>query len=229
MSTHTTKTGAIVLAGGRSRRMGRDKASLPLGDKTLLQHVVTTLEACCAAIVVAGPSDTADPRSGAPASTPTGRDPHTDSPLGVAWVDDVAEFSGQGPLAGIAAGLEHLAREGMDVAVIVACDAVWISAAHVDCVTRFLQDALAAVPVSIDEDDTITLHPLCGAVRVAAAREAALALLGAGERRAWQLYEHLHARHIAAEQLPDSRILWPCNTPEEWERLLQQHIHTPKP
>ncbi|MDH3214116.1 MAG: NTP transferase domain-containing protein, partial [Myxococcales bacterium] len=31
---------AIVLCGGRSRRMARDKASLPFGEETLLERVV---------------------------------------------------------------------------------------------------------------------------------------------------------------------------------------------
>jgi molybdopterin-guanine dinucleotide biosynthesis protein A len=35
---------AIILAGGDSRRMGRDKATLPFGGKTLLQAVIATMQ-----------------------------------------------------------------------------------------------------------------------------------------------------------------------------------------
>lgn len=35
---------AIILAGGESKRMGRDKASLLLGEQTLLQHVAAIMQ-----------------------------------------------------------------------------------------------------------------------------------------------------------------------------------------
>lgn len=31
---------AIILAGGKSSRMGQDKASMILGGKTLIQHII---------------------------------------------------------------------------------------------------------------------------------------------------------------------------------------------
>ena len=34
------KTAAVILAGGMSRRMGRDKAALPFGEETMLSHLV---------------------------------------------------------------------------------------------------------------------------------------------------------------------------------------------
>jgi len=44
---------AIVLAGGRSRRMGCDKTRLPWGRVTLLEHVVETLRSVADEIIVA--------------------------------------------------------------------------------------------------------------------------------------------------------------------------------
>jgi len=46
----------FVLAGGRSARMGRDKALLPWGDGDLLDHALTRLRACCDDVrVLCGP------------------------------------------------------------------------------------------------------------------------------------------------------------------------------
>ena len=44
----------VVLAGGRSRRMGRDKTLLAFGGCTLLQRQVRLLESLCARVVVSG-------------------------------------------------------------------------------------------------------------------------------------------------------------------------------
>src|SRR5438477_12497634 len=74
----------VILAGGLSRRMGRDKAGLPAGDGTLIQHLARRLAPVVDETIVAGGS---------------GR---YDLP-GVPTVDD--RYPGLGPLAGIHAGL----------------------------------------------------------------------------------------------------------------------------
>src|SRR5437773_10788611 len=46
----------VILAGGRSRRMGRDKAGLPAGDRTLIEHLAHRLRPVVDETIVAGGS-----------------------------------------------------------------------------------------------------------------------------------------------------------------------------
>jgi molybdopterin-guanine dinucleotide biosynthesis protein A len=85
----------LVLAGGRSSRMGRDKALLPVGGQPLLVSAVRFLRAFCAPVLIAGGS--AD-RTAALLRLP-----------GLGRADGVADQGedGAGPLAGLTAGLER--------------------------------------------------------------------------------------------------------------------------
>ena len=53
--------GAVVLCGGRSTRMGRDKATLPFGGETLLQRVVGIVQSIVDDVTVVGRRDQALP------------------------------------------------------------------------------------------------------------------------------------------------------------------------
>jgi molybdopterin-guanine dinucleotide biosynthesis protein A len=75
----------VILAGGRSRRMGRDKAALPAGDGTMVEHLVRRLGPVADEIIVA-----------------TGSTPAGVTLDGVQQVDD--RYPGAGPLAGMHAG-----------------------------------------------------------------------------------------------------------------------------
>lgn len=84
---------AIVLTGGRSSRMGRDKASLVVNGATMLDRVLGALsEAGVAQVVVAGPTGVNDP------------EPY------------------QGPLAGIVSAWNVLAESSPDPVVVLSCD-----------------------------------------------------------------------------------------------------------
>ncbi len=92
--------GAVVLAGGRSTRMGRPKAALDWHGVPLVVHVARTLQDAVAGgpvVVVAAPGQAL-----------------ADLPAGVTRVDDPAE--GRGPLQGVAAGLAALDAEAAVVA-----------------------------------------------------------------------------------------------------------------
>jgi molybdenum cofactor guanylyltransferase len=98
-----------ILAGGRSRRMGVDKAGLALGGRALVAHVVARLGPQCDALMIAGPS-------GAPALAATG----------LAVVDDALP-GGLGPLAGLLTGLRR-AGERFAFVVTAAVDTPFLPA-----------------------------------------------------------------------------------------------------
>jgi molybdopterin-guanine dinucleotide biosynthesis protein A len=89
----------IVLAGGESRRMKRDKALLPVPERALLEHVLAGVDGLFVEVIV---------------SVAPGR---AYDFLTVPQIPDAAE--GLGPLSGILAGL-RAAR--FDPAFVLACD-----------------------------------------------------------------------------------------------------------
>lgn len=100
---------AVILAGGRSRRMGRDKALLDLGGETLLTRLVRILSPHCRALgIAAGGGDRAARLA---ASLPPG-----DGPAPEFFLDSRPEA---GPLEGVRASLEAI-REPR--ALVVAVD-----------------------------------------------------------------------------------------------------------
>jgi molybdenum cofactor guanylyltransferase len=94
-----TLLGAIV-AGGASRRFGRDKAAAQIGGAALLDHVAAALRPQCAALVVVGREW-------------PGLESLTDRPA-----------HGQGPLGGINAALHHARGLGHDAVLVAGCDTV---------------------------------------------------------------------------------------------------------
>lgn len=93
----------FVLAGGKSTRMGRDKAVLQLEGRTLLEHALDTLRKVCAEVMVLG-----------------SREVYAD--FGAEVVEDI--FAGCGPLAGIHAGLS---RTRTEFNLIIAVDTPFLS------------------------------------------------------------------------------------------------------
>ena len=80
------ETSAIILAGGRSARMGMDKAKLRVGGKTLLELMVEKVRRLgVCEVVVSGCSE---------------------CPAGTRYVPDL--IPGRGPLSGIHAGLKQI-------------------------------------------------------------------------------------------------------------------------
>lgn len=184
---------AIILAGGFSRRMGRDKASLPWNGKTLVEHVASVVEPLVDEVVVVLREGQPLP---APLPFPIARDP----------------AEGHGPLAGLAAGLEAVSSGR---AFLTACDAPFLKPELVAKLLGLEGDAV--VPV-VDGRWMVTT-----AVYARALLPRARALIAAGRLRPRFLAEEAGARLVTdlRDVDPGLSSFRSCNTREEYEAALR--------
>lgn len=198
---------AVVLTGGRSRRMGRDKAALPWRGGTLLDHVVEVLTTAVAGpVVVVG-------AAGSPRSV---------GPSVIAVTDDEA---GRGPLQGLATGLTAAHAAGARIAFVCSVDLPLMHAAYVGAVVTGLGDAEVALPVVHGHR-----QPLAAAYATALGARAT-GLLDAGSRRPADLFAVSAVRELTTADLladpglraadPELDAVRDADTPEEYEALLR--------
>ncbi len=187
----------VVLAGGRSSRMGRDKAALVFDGSTLLQRTAEALAAVADEIVVVRASGQELPPL------------RLDIPI-VKAEDPV---QGEGPLVGIAAGLRAASTP---VAIVVAVDMPFLQPSLLRMLAERIQKgARWALPIAEGRP-----QPLCSAFATSA-----LAVLEAhivaGDRAPMAAADDLDAARIeeatwrAAD--PEGRSFLNVNTPEEFE------------
>ena len=109
--------GAIVLCGGQSKRMGEDKASLPIGHETMLQRVVGQLSPRVRQVVVVARSEQVLPVF--PENVIVGRD----------------QQENLGPLEGLRVGLESMERS-IERVFVCGCDSPLLRAEFVELLFR---------------------------------------------------------------------------------------------
>ncbi|MEI4473112.1 molybdenum cofactor guanylyltransferase [Frigidibacter sp. MR17.24] len=199
------RTAVVVLAGGRSRRMGRDKAQVRLGGGRLLDHALAGAARIAPGALLAlswnGPAPDLAPLP------PLLADPLPDHP---------------GPLAGVLAGLGWAAGTGRDWLLTLPVDTPFLPA---DTLAR-LAAATGARPEDGPADDLPPgpvprlaraggrLHPAVALWPVALAAPLARAL-AAGERRVARWAEAAGALPV---DFPDAAGFDNLNTPEDLAR-----------
>ena len=180
----------IVLAGGHSLRMGRDKASLPWRDGDLLHAVLAALGPACWRVIVVSNL------------------PRTIARQNVQVVAD--RYAGCGPLAGIQAGL---AASGDDYNFVAACDMPYIDSRAVAYMAAVAAGYDAAVPF-IDGH----FNPL-HAIYHRRCLPAIEAMLRQGCLRITDLYPKIRLRLVSAGELgefsPDCAMLRNLNSPAD--------------
>ena len=192
------KTGAIVLAGGKSTRMGTSKALLPFGPETMLQRVVRLLETVVSPIVVVAAPDQQLPAL--PPAVIVTRDEH----------------EGRGPLEGLRAGLKALPAD-VDAAYVTSCDVPLLDPGFV----RQMIDLADGYDVAVVEQDGFA-HPLSAVYRRATLPHVE-DLLAHDRLRPAFLFEAVNTRRVSPVQMtsdPELRTLRNLNTTEDYQRAL---------
>jgi len=149
---------AFVLAGGKSSRMGRDKAAIVLAGKTLLERAIDIAKVAGEGVSIVASGESTRKFA---------------AQFGLTTIADVLE--GQGPLAGIHAALES--SQAGELNFILAVDTPFVTAAFVHYIVRRARNS----------KDSVTapriggrLHPLCAVYRRGFVQSAQAAL---GEQR----------------------------------------------
>ncbi len=166
---------AVVLAGGASRRMGRDKATMPHPRHramTMLEHTIAVLSPRCAPVFVVAAPGQSLPEVSAIADVEVLRD----------------EVRGIGPLAATGRGLRAAAAAGADRAFVGAVDMPNLTVDLVDLLAGY-RDVDVAIPW--DGRD----HYLAAIYRTALA-DRIDALITSGERRMRALTEAVLTQRI---------------------------------
>ncbi|WAC55054.1 molybdenum cofactor guanylyltransferase [Gordonia sp. SL306] len=192
------RVAGIVLAGGRSRRMGRDKAALEWEGEPMLARVVRVVGERCQPVLVVANEESAAYRSLYGTGGPEAQ-----------WVTD--EAPGTGPLGGLAVGLARAAEAGAEWAFVCATDMPLIS---VDLVDELMRGVTTSNQVVIATDAQRD-HPMAGVYRTDVAGTLGR-LTDGGERRMLAALELLTTHRVAVS---NPEWLTNVNAPEDLHRL----------
>lgn len=192
----------IILAGGKSSRMGTNKALLEINGATVIENVVEELKSVVNNIIIVTNSF------------------EEYEFLQLPMVEDL--WKGKGPLAGIQAGLSSSTTEKN---LIVACDMPFISAELGTILLNELTDYQAVVPEISGQ-----LHPLFAAYQRDIGKEIERAL-EANQLRIRGIFENIHVKIMndpalsnLGFQIKDANF-FNMNHPEEYEQARTMSIN----
>jgi molybdenum cofactor guanylyltransferase len=188
---------AFILAGGRSSRMGSEKAFLELAGRPLLAHSLDLARSVAAEVRIVG-------------------DPNKFAAFG-AVVQDL--YSGCGPLGGIHAAL---AGSSTDWNVILGVDLPFVSARFLHYLVAEAQASGAVVTVPSANG---YLQPLCAVYRKELCMAAERAL-SAAKNKVDALFSEVSLRVLGEDELASAgfhpSIFRNLNTPAEWEEAKRE-------
>ena len=188
---------AIVLAGGKSSRMGRPKALLPFDNEPLIVHIVRALNRIFAETVVVAASGQEMPS------------------LPATLVRD--EMAYQGPVGGITYGLK---AAGKKLCFVTSCDVAFLNAPLISHLMSRIPNYHVVVPYWQER-----LQPLHAAYR-RSVLPLFEDQLERGELRPVYLFDRVPTCKIGEDEIrrfdPEGLSFFNMNTPDDYERALQR-------
>lgn len=189
---------AIILAGGKSSRMGENKALLPFGDRPLIQRVVDEVRPHFDDLILV-----------------------TNQPESYMAMEDIRLVSdvhpNQGPLGGIMSGL--LASRGRHN-LVVSCDMPFLNHMLLDYMWTLRNWGDVVVPLTHE-----ALSPMC-AIYDRQVLPTLASALAAGERKVMGLYPKLKVHYIREDELkaydPQLLSFRNVNTRDDYEAALRE-------
>lgn len=187
----------IILAGGQSRRMGRDKALLTIDGITLLEKTVAIAKNVSQKVWLVTPW----------------RDEYQKIFTGtVQWLDDPKQ---EGGLVALALALAKISAS--DWVLVLACDLPYLHQKQLQLWVANLENIPEQYSAALVKREHF-YEPLCGFYRVT--NQASLAKFIANGGRSFQKWlanEQVFPLNIAPEL--SEKILFNCNTPEDFATL----------
>jgi molybdenum cofactor guanylyltransferase len=196
-----SEVAGFVTAGGRSSRMGKDKAWLELAGRPMIEHVIAALQPVTTSVSIVA-NDLAYAKLGLPV--------FADSQAGI------------GPLEAIRTSLRN---SNAPRALLVGCDLPFVSSELFKFILGIGGDYDAVVPINADEK----LEPLC-AIYCARALGVVDALIRSGERKVSSLFDRVPTRFVRFDEfqhLAGSEFFFNnVNTPRDYALAIKTFSST---
>jgi molybdopterin-guanine dinucleotide biosynthesis protein A len=181
---------AIILTGGKSTRMGTDKAHLLINGRTMIDGIISALSQLFNEIIISGPTDAVSVQRN------------------FKQVEDI--YKGLGPIAGVYSGLFFSTEE---INFVTSCDI-----AEIDVnIVEYMKAALGNSDASIIKISAY-VEPLFGFYKKSA-MHVLKKCMDEGRYKLSDAFKYMDVRYVADSELrkvsPGFHGLWNINTPED--------------
>lgn len=199
------KIGCAILAGGKSSRMGTDKALLEFEGKQFITQIAEELSWFDERIIARGGNS------------------RLEGELEREWTVIPDFYPDHGPIGGLHAALSACESDAL---FVVTCDMPLIESELVRELCNFMQETdfdekrVDAYDVVISVGEGGKIHPLCGVYRKSVLPVLEEQILS-GRNRVMEALKRLRVNYVTVDSPAGARQLANINTPQDYENLMK--------